>query len=87
MSRYIRLFQRYGPYLLKKNTIILIASDGLDAGKIDHLQWAMKEIYDRISSVIWLNPLLNIDGYEPVARAMKTALPYIDLFSEASNAS
>ena len=78
---------RYGTYLLKKNTVILIASDGLDAGEIDNLQWAMKEIYRRTSAVIWLNPLLNIDGYEPTARGMKTALPYIDLFSNATNAS
>lgn len=78
--------QQYGRHI-KKNTVVLIASDGLDAGEIDHLQTAMKEIYGRASAVIWLNPLLNIDGYEPIARGMQTALPFIDLFSEATTAS
>ena len=78
--------RQYGKYI-KKNTIIFIASDGLDAGEIDYLQSAMKEIYQRTCAVIWLNPLLNIDGYEPIARGMKTALPYIDLFSVATTAS
>lgn len=79
--------QQYGTYLVKKNTVVLIASDGLDAGKTDQLQWAMQEIHGRASSVIWLNPLLAIDGYEPIARGMKIALPYLDVFSEASHAS
>ncbi|MCZ2258186.1 vWA domain-containing protein [Sporosarcina sp. G11-34] len=77
--------QRYGMYL-RRNTVVLIASDGLDAGEIDQLQGAMKEIRQRTTSVIWLNPLLNIDGYEPTARGMKAALPYIDLFSGATTA-
>ncbi|WP_153731529.1 vWA domain-containing protein [Sporosarcina obsidiansis] len=78
--------QQYGMYV-KKNTIVFIASDGLDAGAIDHLQSAMKEIHQRTSAVIWLNPLLNIEGYEPIARGMQTALPYIDLFSAVTTAS
>lgn len=78
--------QQHGMHI-KKNTIVLIASDGLDAGEIDHLQTAMKEIYQRTSAVIWLNPLLNIDGYQPIARGMQTALPFIDLFTGATTAS
>lgn len=77
---------QYGMQLLRKNTIVLIASDGLDAGDIDNLERAMKIIYMRASSVIWLNPLLNIDGYQPKARGMKRALPYIDVFSKAFDA-
>ncbi|MHA6261323.1 vWA domain-containing protein [Sporosarcina sp. CAU 1771] len=78
--------QQYGIHV-KKNTVILIASDGLDAGKMDHLHTAMKEIYQRTSAVVWLNPLLNLKGYEPIAKGMQTALPFIDLFTEATSAS
>ena len=32
-----------------------------------------------------MNPLLGRDGYEPVARGMAAALPFIDLFASAHN--
>ncbi|WP_185830436.1 vWA domain-containing protein [Siminovitchia terrae] len=78
--------QDFGLQLLHQDTVVLIASDGLDAGDITHMAWAMGEIQRKTSAVIWLNPLLKIDGYEPTARAMKAALKYIDLFDEASDA-
>jgi uncharacterized protein with von Willebrand factor type A (vWA) domain len=33
--------------------------------------------------VLWLNPLLRLEGYEPRARGMATALRYVDVFSSA----
>lgn len=78
--------QDYGPQMLHKDTVFIIASDGLDAGDISRMAWSMKEIQRRTSAVLWLNPLLQIKGYEPTARGMKAALPYIDVFAEASDA-
>ena len=78
--------QDYGPQMLHQDTVVIIASDGLDAGDISRMAWSMGEIQRRTSSVIWLNPLLKIEGYEPTARGMKAALKYIDLFAEASDA-
>ncbi|MFL0364760.1 VWA domain-containing protein [Pseudobacillus sp. 179-B 2D1 NHS] len=77
--------QQYGSQMLRKETVIMVVSDGLDSGNIVNLPWAMKEMKQRTSAVIWLNPLLNITGYQPEARGMKAALPYIDVFSEAQN--
>ncbi len=78
--------QDYGPRLLHQETVVMIACDGLDAGDISHMNWAMGEIQRRTPAVIWLNPLLNIEGYEPSARGMKAALKYIDLFTGAYDA-
>ncbi|MBD8004113.1 vWA domain-containing protein [Bacillus norwichensis] len=78
--------QDYGLRLLHQDMVVLIASDGLDAGDITHITWAMGEIQRKTSAVIWLNPLLKIDGYEPTARGMKAALKYVDLFDRASDA-
>ncbi|MFD1705358.1 VWA domain-containing protein [Siminovitchia sediminis] len=75
-----------GPQMLHRDTVVLIASDGLDAGDISHMAWSMREIHKRTAAVLWLNPLLAIEGYEPTARGMKAALPFIDLFIEASDA-
>lgn len=77
--------QNYGPQMLHRETVIMIASDGLDAGDISQMAWAMREIHKRTATVLWLNPLLAIEGYEPTARGMKAALPFIDLFTEASD--
>lgn len=75
-----------GSRLLTKNTLCIIASDGLDAGDLTYLQTAMQTIHERSRYVLWLNPLMNLTGYEPAARGMKTALPYIDLLAEAVDA-
>lgn len=76
----------YGNSLLTRETVCMIASDGLDAGEISFMQSSMQEIKSRTAFVLWFNPLLNMEGYEPVARGMDAALPYIDLFSEAVDA-
>ena len=35
--------------------------------------------------VVWLNPLKADARYEPVARGMATALPYVDVFASGHN--
>ncbi|MGG1659928.1 vWA domain-containing protein [Brevibacillus sp. NRS-1366] len=77
--------QQYGGRMLGRKTVVIIASDGLETGSVETMQQAMKTIYARSASVVWLNPLLAIPGYEPTARGMHTALTYIDLFSGAND--
>ncbi|RDW15386.1 vWA domain-containing protein [Oceanobacillus chungangensis] len=72
--------EKYAVKVLKKHTVMIIASDGLDAGEIKHLQWSMNEIAIRSEAIIWVNPLLAIEGYAPTARAMNISLPYINHF-------
>ncbi|MBE3557346.1 MAG: VWA domain-containing protein [Firmicutes bacterium] len=76
----------YGLRLLDQDTVVFIASDGLDTGDIERLRWAMRELHRRSAGVIWLNPLLGTPGYVPRARGMHTALPYIDTFADAHDA-
>ncbi|SEN76173.1 vWA domain-containing protein [Lihuaxuella thermophila] len=80
----LKLFLDYhGWRLLTKDTLVIIASDGLDIGDPEGLSRAMAEICRRVAGVIWLNPLLTLQGYRPEAKGMKAALPYIDTFAEA----
>ncbi|MFP3388244.1 vWA domain-containing protein [Brevibacillus sp. SIMBA_040] len=78
--------QLEGRRMLGKNTVVMIGSDGLETGSVEVLQQSMKIIHSRSASVIWLNPLLAMPGYEPTARGMQAALPYIDTFSHADDA-
>ena len=55
--------QDYGPFMLHRDTVVMIASDGLDAGDISRMSWSMREIQKRTAAVLWMNPLLAIEGY------------------------
>ncbi len=76
------LEQKYGG-LIRGDTIVIIASDGLDTGAPEVLEYALRQIYHRSAALIWLNPLLVSEGYNPHANCMKTALPYLDRFCAA----
>jgi uncharacterized protein with von Willebrand factor type A (vWA) domain len=45
----------------------------------------MRGVRRRCRRIVWLNPLLGRDGYEPRARGMQAALPFLDLFAPAHN--
>jgi uncharacterized protein len=77
--------QQYAMGLLDRDTVVIIASDGLDTGELKPLETAMRELHRRAASVVWLNPLLKTKGYEPSAGGMKTALPFIDTFATAQD--
>jgi uncharacterized protein with von Willebrand factor type A (vWA) domain len=64
-------------------TVVLILSDGLDRGDVALLARAMRAIRSRARKVIWLNPLLGDPRYEPTARGMEAALPFVDQFLPA----
>ncbi|MDI3316288.1 MAG: VWA domain-containing protein [Bacillota bacterium] len=76
----------WGDRLLGRETVVLILSDGLDTGEVDRLERAMREIHRRSAGVVWLNPLLSTPGYRPLARGMRAALPYVDTFADAHDA-
>ena len=50
--------------MVGRDTVVMIASDGLDVGAPDMLRDAMRELQRRSAGVVWLNPLLETGGYE-----------------------
>lgn len=72
--------KRYAHGALTPDTLVLIASDGLDTGKPEVLTRAMRDIHRRSSGVVWLNPFIDSENYQPTASGMQAALPYIDTF-------
>lgn len=64
-------------------TVVLIFSDGLEQGDPELLARSLRRIQARARRVIWLNPLLGDPRYEPTARGMAAALPYVDLLAAA----
>ena len=68
------------PFVVDRDTAVVVISDGWDAGDLDILSKRMAEIKRKSNISIWLNPPASSDNYEPEVRGMKTALPYIDYF-------
>lgn len=73
-----QLLSRFGSGLLTRHTIVFILSDGWDRGRPERLGRAMKRIQREAGGIYWLNPLASDPGYEPLARGMAAARPYID---------
>lgn len=71
--------------LVDGRTGVLILSDGLDRGDLGPLVGAMRAIRGRARQVLWLNPLAGDSRYEPTARAMAAAMPYVDRLAPAHN--
>ncbi|MHB8254619.1 MAG: vWA domain-containing protein [Acidiferrobacter sp.] len=77
------LLQQRPGRLLHRRTIVIIVSDGLDTGSPEDLERALRRIRGRVRRVVWCNPLLGREGYEPLTRGMRVALPHVDLFAAA----
>ncbi len=75
----------YAASTVDSRTAVVILSDGLDRGDPKKLEHAMAAIKARARKVIWLNPLKGDDRYQPLARGMAAALPYLDHFESAHN--
>ena len=71
--------------VINSRTAVVIVSDGYDTGEPERLAGEMQRLARRSRRIVWLNPLLGWRDYEPTARGMQAALPYIDLFAPAHN--
>jgi uncharacterized protein len=69
--------------VIHSRTCVMILSDGYDTGPPELLSSAMRDLRRRCKRIVWLNPLTGRGGFEPSARGMQAALPYLDLFAPA----
>jgi uncharacterized protein len=71
--------------IIHSRTCVMILSDGYDTGAPELLAASMRALRKRCRRIVWLNPLIGWEGYEPSARGMQAALPHVDLFAAAHN--
>jgi uncharacterized protein with von Willebrand factor type A (vWA) domain len=81
----LREFNSRYAALLSRKTVFIILSDGWDTGEPAELAAEMKKVRRRVAKLIWLNPLLGLDDYQPVTRGITAALPFVDVFAPAHN--
>jgi uncharacterized protein with von Willebrand factor type A (vWA) domain len=86
IGRSLHTFNRnFAPSMVTHRTVVVIISDGWDRGDVSLLEREMQDLKRRAKKIIWLNPLLASDNYEPLCKGMQAALPYLDLFLSVHN--
>lgn len=86
IGRSLYTFNReFAPNLVSHRTVIVVISDGWDRGDVGLLEREMRNLKRRCHKIIWLNPLLASENYEPLCKGMQVVLPYLDLFLSVHN--
>jgi len=66
-----QLRQAHARRLVGKRTVVLLISDGLDTGAAEALDQELVWLNRHTRKLLWLNPLLRFDAYEPLASGAK----------------
>ena len=71
--------------VLGQGAIVLLITDGLEREDTTGLEAEMERLRKSCRRLIWLNPLLRFDGFEPRARGVRAMLPHVDDFRAVHN--
>ena len=66
--------------VLGQGAIVLLFTDGLEREGVGDLAFEMERLHKSCRRLIWLNPLLRYDRFEPRAAGIRAMLPHVDEF-------
>jgi len=82
----LRVFNKlWARRVLSQGAIVLLITDGLERDADDTLAFEIDRLHRSCRRLVWLNPLLRFEGFEPRARGIKTMLPHVDDFRPIHN--
>ncbi len=81
----LEFYRQFATSFSAYRSVVILISDGWDRGEADLLRRSMEMLHRHAYKLIWLNPLLGSDTYQPICRGIRTALPYVDYFLPAHN--
>jgi uncharacterized protein with von Willebrand factor type A (vWA) domain len=76
---------RWSRRVLGQNAVVLLITDGLDRDLGHELGPEMERLRRSCRKLIWLNPLLRYEGFEPRPLGVRVMLPHVDAFLPAHN--
>ena len=76
---------RWSRRVLGQNAVVLLITDGLDRDLGKDLGVEMERLHKSCRKLIWLNPLLRYEGFEPRPLGVRVMLPHVDEFLPAHN--
>jgi uncharacterized protein with von Willebrand factor type A (vWA) domain len=71
--------------VLGQGAIVILISDGLDRDAGRGLNLEMERLHKSCRRLIWLNPLLRFDGFQPKSQGIQAILPSVDEFRPVHN--
>ena len=77
----------WGRRVLTGHSVVLLLSDGLERDSGADLAFQAARLQRSCDDLIWLNPMLRYEKFEPRATGVKAMLPYVDRFLPAHNVS
>jgi uncharacterized protein with von Willebrand factor type A (vWA) domain len=77
--------QRWARRVLGQGAVVLLVTDGLDRDGAAGLAENMDRLHHSCRRLIWLNPLLRWDGFQPKSQGIRAMLPHVDEFRPVHN--
>jgi hypothetical protein len=71
--------------VLARDAVVILLTDGLERDAESDLEFQMKRLKRSCRQLIWLNPMLRYDKFEPKATGIRKMLPHVDQFVAAHN--
>ena len=71
--------------MLGQGAIVLLITDGLDRDGGVGLEREMDRVHRSCRRLVWLNPLLRYDGFEPKSAGVRAMLRHVDDFRTVHN--
>lgn len=75
----------WGRRVLARGATIVLLTDGLERDSQADLDFQMQRLHRSCNRLIWMNPMLRYQGFEPKASGIRTMLPHVDEFISAHN--
>ena len=75
--------RRWSRRVLAQGAVVLFLSDGLDRDAGTGLGREMERLHKSCRRLIWLNPLLRYDRFQPKSMGIRAILPHVDEFRPA----
>jgi len=76
---------RWSRRVLGQGAVVLFISDGLDRDGAQGLAVEMERLHKSCRRLIWLNPLLRYEGFQPRSQGAKAIMPHVDDFRRVHN--
>ena len=76
---------RWAKRVLAQGAVVLLVTDGLDRDGAAGLAENMDRLHRSCRRLIWLNPLLRWEGFQPKSQGIRAMLPYVDEFRTVHN--
>ncbi len=77
--------RKWSRRLLGQNAVVLLISDGLDRDIGAGLGAEMERLHKSCRKLVWLNPLLRYEGFQPRPSGVRAMLPHVDAFMPVHN--